>query len=243
MARDFAWTEDEVLVVADVVDRWEWAGVRATSEVAMELSALLQAARIHPVDGRPEDFRSSSSVQRKAEDIRTLHPGYKGVPTRGGTLTAAVVERWLRDPVAGRRDAAVARRLMENGESIEPSTDQESAASEGRLIAAWVRRRERDPAIRRRKLEHLAKTGRPRDCEVCGFNFDRVYGADHAVGYVEVHHVVPLHVSGLTTTRLDDLVVLCANCHRMLHRGGTHTPEDLRQAIAAKRPSNRSDGS
>jgi 5-methylcytosine-specific restriction protein A len=235
VARYFAWTQDEVLVVMDAVDGAGWGGIRALSETASRLSALLRAARVHPLEGRPDDFRSSSSVQRKAEDIRTLHPEYKGVPTRGGSLTAAVVERWLQDPAAGRRDAAVARRLMENGEILEPVMDQESPASEGRLIAAWVRRRERDPAIRRRKLEHIAKTGRPRDCEVCGFNFDRVYGADHAVGYVEVHHVVPLHLSGLTTTRLSDLVLLCANCHRMLHRGGTFAPEDLRRAIGEQR--------
>lgn len=234
MPRDFSWTEDEVLVVADVVDRAGWRGIRATSESAIELSGLLQRARVHPVEGRADDFRSPSSVQRKAEDIRTLHPDYKGVPTRGGSLTAAVVERWLEDPAAGRRDAAVARQLMESGEVLEPATDQESAASEGRLIAAWVRRRERDPAIRRHKLEDVAKSGRPRDCEVCGFNFDRVYGADHAVGYVEVRHVVPLHVSGLTTTRLDDLVLLCANCHRMLHRGGVFSPEDLRRELASR---------
>ncbi|WP_375400105.1 HNH endonuclease [uncultured Amnibacterium sp.] len=236
MPRNFSWTEDEVLLVADAVDRADWTGVRATSEVATKLSDLLRGARIHPLEGRPDDFRSSSSVQRKAEDIRTLHPDYTGVPTRGGSLTAAVVERWLHDPAAGRRDAAVARRLMESGEALDPAIDQDAEASEGRLIAAWVRRRERDPAIRRRKLEHIAETGRPRDCEVCGFNFDRVYGADHAVGYVEVHHVVPLHVSGLTSTRLDDLVLLCANCHRMLHRGGTYTPGDLRRAIGEQRP-------
>jgi 5-methylcytosine-specific restriction protein A len=243
MPRDFSWTEDEVLVVADAVDSADWTGVRATSEVAMKLSALLRAARIHPLEGRPEDFRSSSSVQRKAEDIRTMHPDYTGVPTRGGSLTAAVVERWLRDPAAARRDAEVARELMEIGEALELTSDQKSAASEGRLVAAWVRRRERDPAIRRRKLEQIAKIGRPRDCEVCGFNFDRVYGADHADGYVEVHHVVPLHVSGLTTTRLDDLVLLCANCHRMLHRGGTYTPEDLRRAIKGQGRRSQSDGS
>jgi 5-methylcytosine-specific restriction protein A len=45
---------------------------------------------------------------------------------------------------------------------------------------------------------------------VCGFDFEATYGARGA-RYTECHHAVPLHVSGKKTTRLVDLVLLCAN--------------------------------
>ncbi|WP_405847976.1 HNH endonuclease [Streptomyces niveus] len=53
---------------------------------------------------------------------------------------------------------------------------------------------------------------------------------------IEVHHLLPLHVAGPRETRLEDLALLCANCHRMCHRShqGTswRTPDALRQVMA-----------
>lgn len=61
------------------------------------------------------------------------------------------------------------------------------------------------------KLGHLS-------CEVCEFNFSVFYGA---IGqdFCEVHHRSALHEqNGPVKTSLEDLAILCANCHRMIHR-------------------------
>lgn len=57
-------------------------------------------------------------------------------------------------------------------------------------------------------------------CEVCGFHFEHSYGA---IGkdYIEAHHLQPLSELDSQEVRLDpvkDFAVLCANCHRMIHR-------------------------
>lgn len=72
-----------------------------------------------------------------------------------------------------------------------------------------------------------------RNCHVCGFSFDATYG-QISNGYVEIHHLVP--VSMMQGPRvLDprvDLVPLCANCHRMVHRKWPPVPpEELRKAV------------
>ncbi|MFD7789740.1 HNH endonuclease [Streptomyces sp. NPDC059759] len=76
--------------------------------------------------------------------------------------------------------------------------------------------------------------GRALQCEVCDFDFARVYGR-LGVDYIEVHHVTPLHVAGTRETRLSDLACLCANCHRMCHRSSPgeswRTPDALRDLI------------
>jgi serine/threonine protein kinase len=57
-------------------------------------------------------------------------------------------------------------------------------------------------------------------CEACGFDFAQVYGK-LGEGFIECHHTKP--VSKLRKgdkTKLSDLALVCANCHRMLHRGG-----------------------
>ena len=38
-------------------------------------------------------------------------------------------------------------------------------------------------------------------------------------GYCEVHHKIPLaSFDAKRVTRLDDLAIVCSNCHRMIHR-------------------------
>ena len=73
-------------------------------------------------------------------------------------------------------------------------------------------RRERDPKLRKKALG-IHGYG----CIACGFNFEEFYGS---VGkeFIEVHHVIPLAKAG--ERRIDpatDLVVLCSNCHKMVH--------------------------
>jgi len=69
---------------------------------------------------------------------------------------------------------------------------------------------------------------------VCGFSFGTSYGA-LGDGFAEVHHLAPLGT--LTGSVLvdpeTDVVVLCANCHRMVHRQDPPlTPDELRAAMS-----------
>ncbi|WP_420719722.1 HNH endonuclease [Streptomyces sp. NRRL WC-3618] len=56
-------------------------------------------------------------------------------------------------------------------------------------------------------------------------------------GYIECHHVIPLHVAGEGTTKLSDLALICSNCHRMIHRKAPWpTPQDLRRQLKSRSP-------
>lgn len=57
-------------------------------------------------------------------------------------------------------------------------------------------------------------------CEACGLSFKEKYGS-LGEGYIEAHHLKPLSSLEAVRTQLDpstDFAVLCANCHRMIHR-------------------------
>ena len=98
-------------------------------------------------------------------------------------------------------------------ETVDRVARTPEARTEGGATVYISVRRERDPRLRN---DALAVHGL--DCMACGFNFEQAYGA-HGKGFIEVHHVVPLSDAGKTTTDpATDLVVLCANCHRMVHR-------------------------
>ncbi|NJD67095.1 MAG: hypothetical protein C3F12_08145 [Candidatus Methylomirabilota bacterium] len=53
----------------------------------------------------------------------------------------------------------------------------------------------------------------------CGFDFSEVYG-HRGEGYIEVHHALPVsELGGAASVNPEtDMVVVCANCHRMIHR-------------------------
>lgn len=57
------------------------------------------------------------------------------------------------------------------------------------------------------------------ECKVCGFNFKEFYG-HQGEGFIEVHHLTP--VSNLDPLKkvcpINDMTVVCSNCHRMFHR-------------------------
>jgi hypothetical protein len=100
---------------------------------------------------------------------------------------------------------------------IPPSEDDLEGVDEGGLALRQHLVRERDRGLRKRKISSVRQADKPISCEVCGFDFGLVYG-ERGQDYCEVHHRAPLHHTGQTITKLEDLAVLCANCHRMIHR-------------------------
>lgn len=96
--------------------------------------------------------------------------------------------------------------------------------------------RERDPKLRKAKLAAVRKAHGRVACEACGFDFAATYGAERAAEFIECHHTTPLHVTGAVETRLEDLALLCSNCHRMVHvRPPWLTLDELRQLVEANR--------
>lgn len=90
-------------------------------------------------------------------------------------------------------------------------------APEGRLKVAFHHRRERDRRlVAAAKRRALAVSGRV-VCAACGFDPAAAYGVQ-GLGAIECHHTRALRdmVPG-DVTRVEDLALLCANCHRVIH--------------------------
>ncbi|MFF3496659.1 HNH endonuclease [Streptomyces sp. NPDC002795] len=237
------WSQDELLLACALVAQNGWHELRQTDERVHELSGLLRSLPTRR-DAAASDprFRSVNSVSRKTTDIATAHPDYRGTRTRGGQPTQAVVNDFLERP-AEMADLAEAIRIgMGSGElhDLPPLGEgadegEETVGREGQLIPRLVRRRERDPKLRRLKIEQARRRRQAIRCEVCLFDFHTAYG-QLGSGYIEVHHRLPLHISGRTETRLDDLAFLCANCHRMCHKSfrnkSWRTPDEVKAEIA-----------
>ncbi|MEV8307793.1 HNH endonuclease [Streptomyces flavidovirens] len=237
------WARDEIILACHLVMTNGWKGLDAQDSRVIELSALLQLLPIHADADRNETFRNANGVARKTFDIATRHPDYRGKPTKGGALDVEVLHEFLARPDQMTEVARLIREGISTGElqdltqTGEEELDDEFSAPEGRLLLRRHRARERNKGLRKKKIESVLQRGGTLACEACGFDFEEVYG-ERGAGYVECHHVVPLHEAGEGKTKLSDLALVCANCHRMIHRRAPWpTPTALRAAIEGRRAS------
>ena len=121
--------------------------------------------------------------------------------------------------------------ILQWSESANIPPDIEEAA-EGRVKLRKHKVRERNTRLVKAKKELVLKQTGKLACEVCGFDFLKTYGKLGA-GFIECHHGVPLaELESGSVTRLSDLHLVCANCHRMLHRNNTMSVVELRALIA-----------
>jgi 5-methylcytosine-specific restriction protein A len=159
----------------------------------------------------------------KLMNFRRFDPVYRAQGktglTRGNKLEEAVWNDFAADP----------DRLTKTASAIVANLDDEAdtnyahevsgieEAEEGRVLtrAHLVRERSRK-LVEAKKAERLRATGKL-ICEACDLDFKQRYG-QRGPCFIEVHHSLPVHqlLPG-TKTKLADLHLLCANCHRMIH--------------------------
>jgi 5-methylcytosine-specific restriction enzyme A len=233
--QDFDWERDELILACDLVVRNGWRQLAATDPQVIELSEFLRALPLHPVEQRLAHFRNANGVARKTADIATNRPGYSGTATKGGDPTRRVIAEFLAEPARMQQLAQALRDGAQHGDFTALTVaieDEDEGVPEGRLLIRRHVAYERNPSLRRRKLQAVLRAGGSLACEACDFDFEQTYG-QRGKGFIECHHIVPLHTRPSKVTRLRELALLCANCHRMSHRAPWLTPAELHDLISA----------
>lgn len=97
-------------------------------------------------------------------------------------------------------------------------TQDDTGFPEGRAVLRQHVLRERNRlVILEAKKRYQEKFGCLR-CEICGFDFERAYG-EIGKGFIEGHHIKPVsELQPGDVTKVEDIVLLCSNCHSMIHR-------------------------
>lgn len=89
------------------------------------------------------------------------------------------------------------------------------------------------PLIREAKAK--AKRDGRLYCWVCPFDFAEVYG-ERGEGFIEAHHTIPVSEIGENgISKIEDIAMVCSNCHRMLHRRPWLTIDELAEIISKRR--------
>jgi len=176
-----------------------------------------------------------------------VDPESKALATTEELRAIGSAARWWRIQRSGillpRKIAETLEKLVTDNRpkerSIKPinmnvSRNEVTEAVEGSAQLVRHSIRERDPRLADSKRNQaFLKFGRI-PCEVCGSDFSNQYGS-FGSAVIECHHTLPLgKLRSRRRTRLEDLALVCANCHRVLHKGG-HTVASLRKLVSRKK--------
>ena len=199
---------------------------------------MLNKLPVHKDRPQEELFRNPNGVYMKMCNYLRLDPSNDAVGLRAGGKLEEVVWKEFADDRERLSQVAAAIRNSLAGVSdtdvvrVGIDDDPDEEFPEGQILTAIHHRRERNrKAVRKKKESVLAETGALL-CEICEFDFVAIYG-DIGKGFAECHHKIP--VSELEKTgsiRLKDLAILCANCHRMIHRSRpVLSVEEMRKSL------------
>jgi hypothetical protein len=122
-------------------------------------------------------------------------------------LIAAGLDIGGKRPRVESRKAAITRRL------------KEMVKEQQEYLEGFKREVTRELRARNRSVVEEAKRRFGVTCVVCGFNFGNFYGPS-AHGFIEGHHLEAMATyHGPRKVTASQIRPVCANCHRMLHRG------------------------
>lgn len=225
--RNPKWHRDEIILALDLYFKLEPGQIHARNPAIIELSKVLN--KLPLFEERPDSvkFRNANGVGLKLSNFLALDQTYDGKGMQSySKLDQQVFESFQHQKqqlallAANIRDTVLNESLNHKLYAIgEEPDDSLATVEEGMVIYRLHKYYERNSKInRQKKALHLKKYGQL-DCEACDFNFHKTYG-DLGKGYIECHHTTPLsQIGGETITTLNDLALVCSNCHRMIHRG------------------------
>jgi 5-methylcytosine-specific restriction protein A len=229
--RNPPWEYDELVLALDVYFREPRARQSKRDPGVADLSRVLRALPLPIERPDPERFRNVNGVFMKLQNFKAVDPDYTADGRTGLGAGATQRERTLFERFVDSQDELrtlaqqIRDRVEEGGEAL-PTTPEEGeeGSVEGRVLYRVHKTRERRRSEEKKRAV-LKATGRL-TCEACDFDFLSTYG-ERGCGFAECHHKLPLS-DGTRTTYLRDLAIVCANCHRMLHRGDLISVEELR---------------
>ena len=176
-------------------DRFEAISVdmRNIDAIKMKHPLLSDAVNAHGI----EIMKAVNSIEirRAADRINEIQAEIYGMTNAGSIVT------------------------LENAAS-KPKTDLEDdiVGIEGRLLIRIHAYKERDRAFAARaKKYYRDKNGGWLKCEACGLKPIDLYGPD-GERCIEAHHKIPIEeLQPDSITRVDEMAMVCASCHRIIH--------------------------
>lgn len=232
------WTWDEHVLALELYFLNPTSPPGKVSAEVLALSQLLQHLGDRKGIERGETYRNANGVYMKMMNFRRFDPAFQAAGkvglSQGNKLEEEVWITFADNRGALARAAAAIRTAIDDDAVVVQEESYE--AEEGGLILRLHLSRERNRALAQRKRDQARERNGLLVCEVCDFDFSTAYG-ELGLGFIEVHHRKPVaSLKPGDRTKLEDLALVCANCHRMLHRrSALLSVEGLRAIVGQQR--------
>ena len=198
--------------------------------VAESVSPVVDEEGLHVIEGTRVDFLVEPIRLNECDWFGALKESQANFSLGFNRVSDGVLVRSLEALVGTQGRSLPASDL--------PDIESVVLGREGALKLVTHLRRERDARLVSAKKDDVLRRLGALSCEACGFVFEAAYG-DLGSDFCEVHHRTPLASAGESvSTSLDDLAIVCANCHRMLHRSQPMlSVEELAKVVATRQTS------
>ena len=208
------WTREETILALNLYFECEGRIPSGSDPRVQALSETLRAFPHHSFAARKASFRNPDGVAFKLQNLRQVATG-KGL----GNVSRTDREVWKEFGSDPERVKAYAQ-LIATGIEVLNEVKEEPAEyevfAEGRILTETHIRRERDPRLRSRLIEKR-RADSALFCEICERK-DQTTIPELADAIFEAHHIQPLALGQERQTKLSDLALLCACCHKLIHR-------------------------
>lgn len=234
--RNPPWSRDEHIIALNFYLNHNPHIPGKDSAEVKHLSELLNRLHQKLEGDAPDKFRNTSGVYMKLMNFRRFDPGYSGVGLAHGNKDEEVVwNLYVNDRKKLSELALHISHFVHNDEltkELPELVEDEEEGNEGQLLSRVHRYRERDRTLVKKKKDKFLTEHSRLHCQACGFDFESFYG-ERGRDFIECHHTKPVsELDADGKTKLSDLVLLCSNCHRVVHRKKPWlTFEELKQHI------------
>lgn len=240
ITRNPKWYRDEIILALDLYFKLNRKDISANNPAVIELSELLNKLPIHNKSVLTEKFRNPNGVSLKLCNFLAIDPEYSGK----GMQSYSALDYQIFNEFANHKDilsniafkikSILNDALLAELNNIENEEFDNYGGKEGQTLYKYHKYKERNKALVSKKKKSFLAKHKHLFCEICGFDYTDIYG-ELGEGFMECHHILPLsEVDEEKETKLEDLSLVCANCHRMLHRKMGTTIGGLKKIITEK---------
>lgn len=220
-----------------------------TSELIKRLTDIMKPSGM---DAEILAGRSDTYFSQKVRNLRShdtlVAPGYAMYSDKGYVIT-----KLGRDFVEERKDSL--DYLLSSGFGYEDIRDRLNDVTDGKVVpydelvdegeraTVTTALRKRSRRLHDAAIKHYTDESGVLKCDCCEFEFRNSYGDKYGSPCIEIHHIKPIFMyegqSELQTIEeaLKNLMPVCPNCHRVIHRNHIMRDElpDFKAAIKALR--------
>lgn len=236
------WHRDEIILALNLYFNPDRGIVDSRNPKIIALSNILN--QLPHFKNRPdaEKFRNPNGVSLKLSNFMAIDPNHEGKGMKGfSKLDEEMFNEYSQNLESLNKIASQITTILQNETLMlelakieEDEITEVDSVREGLVLYKLHKYRERNKKIVNLKKKSALKLTGKLSCEVCGFDFQTKYG-DLGKDFIECHHIKPLSLNdSISNTNVDDLALVCSNCHRMLHRKIDSLSIDALKALLIK---------